>query len=233
MFDYLKIKRENDAMNDIGTFDGQISEYIRDIEPVSSPRQDTYHIYDHTEDLTTIGSILAHRDSDVLALNFANANVPGGGYIIGAKAQEEDICRASGLYYTIRDISEYYDANRFTDVKGYTHGMILSSNVAVVRDDKYAVLDEPVYCSFITSPAVNRYACMLSHSKENAVMEERIRRIIALAVRCSPDVLILGKYGCGAFGNNWDEVAPMFESAINDLTGGTSMEIVFAMPSKL
>ena len=30
MIDFLKIKRENDAMNDIGTFDGQYSEYVPD-----------------------------------------------------------------------------------------------------------------------------------------------------------------------------------------------------------
>lgn len=230
MIDFLKIKRENDSMNDIGTFDGQYSEYVPDIVADGHPRQDTYRICDHTEALTTIGAIIAHGDKDVLALNFANANVPGGGYIIGAKAQEEDICRASGLYYTIRDTVEFYNANRFTDARGYTHGMIYSARVPVIRDDSLEILDEPVHCGFITSPAVNRYAAILSHSKANELMEERIRRIIALAVQKRPDVLILGKYGCGAFGNHWDEVAPMFERAINDITGGSSMDIIFAIP---
>ncbi|MBQ8979523.1 MAG: TIGR02452 family protein [Oscillospiraceae bacterium] len=233
MFDLIRIKRENDNLYEIGTFDGQYSEYVPDIEPTGHPREDNYRICDHTEDLTTVGCILAHADKDILALNFANANVAGGGYIIGARAQEEDICRASGLYYTIRDTVEFYNANRFTDGKGYTHGMILSYRVPVIRDDRYNMLETPVRCGFITSPAVNRYACRLAHSKVNAIMEERIRRIITIAVQKRPEVLILGKYGCGAFGNNWDEVAPMFENAINELTGGSDMEIIFALPSSL
>ncbi|MBQ5310570.1 MAG: TIGR02452 family protein [Oscillospiraceae bacterium] len=228
--DNLRLKHENDNYAEIGGFDGQYSEYIPDIEPTGFPREDNYRVCDHIVPMTTIGCIIANRGKDMLALNFANANFAGGGYVIGAKAQEEDICRASGLYYTIRDKVEFYQANHFTDAKGYTNGMIYSARVPVIRDDTGRMIDEPVLCSFITSPAVNRYAAMISHSKANTIMEERIRRINTLGIQKRPDMLILGKFGCGAFGNSWDEVSPMFERAINDLTGGSSTEIVFAIP---
>ena len=230
VLDYLKIKSDNDNMYDLGTFDGQYSEYIPDLIPTGFSREDEYRICDHTAAMTTIGCIIANRDKDVLALNFANANFAGGAYVVGGKAQEEDICRASGLYYTIKDTVEFYHANRFTDMKGYTHGMIYSARVPVVRDDTGRMLESPVRCGFITSPAVNRYAARISHKTANEIMEERIRRIITLGIQKRPDVLILGKYGCGAFGNRWEEVGPMFERAINDLTGGSSTKIVFAIP---
>ncbi|MBQ5316189.1 MAG: TIGR02452 family protein [Oscillospiraceae bacterium] len=228
--DNIKLKHENDNMFDIGSFDGQYSEYVPDIMPTGFPREEPYRISEHTVPMTTIGCILANRGRDVLALNFANANFAGGGYIFGAKAQEEDICRASGLYYTIKDTVEFYQANHFTDAKGYTHGMIYSSRVPVVRDDNGRILEEPMLCGFITSPAVNRYAARISHKKANEIMEERIRRIITLGMQKRPDILVLGKYGCGAFGNRWEEVGPMFERAVNDLTGRTETEIVFAIP---
>ncbi|WCD89919.1 hypothetical protein KPP03845_106343 [Streptomyces xanthophaeus] len=40
-------------------------------------------------------------------LNFAPARNPGGGYVRGAKAQEEAPCRASALYETLLEAPEY------------------------------------------------------------------------------------------------------------------------------
>ena len=47
------------------------------------------------------------RGLEPLALNFANGIHPGGGFLGGAKAQEEVLCRSSALYQTIIDDQMY------------------------------------------------------------------------------------------------------------------------------
>lgn len=47
-------------------------------------------------------------DKKIIALNFANAMYADGGYILGGNAQEESLCRASMLYYTIKTQKRFY-----------------------------------------------------------------------------------------------------------------------------
>ena len=54
---------------------------------------------------TTLGAShrLVQHGLRPLALNFANGIHPGGGFLDGAKAQEEVLCRSSALYLTLVD----------------------------------------------------------------------------------------------------------------------------------
>ena len=56
----------------------------------------------------------------VTLLNFASARNVGGGFINGAKAQEEDLCRCSALYPCLESCTDYYETNRNQSSMLYT-----------------------------------------------------------------------------------------------------------------
>lgn len=204
------------------------------ITSISAPRvqrQTVFRVSEHTVPMDTISCILTHGTGHVIALNFANAMFPGGAYLLGGDAQEESLCRASLLYDAIRTAKAYYWRNRLHVLPDYTHTMIYSPDVPVIRNNDGELLAEQRLCSFITCPAVNRtFARFLFSQKHiSAVMEQRITNIIMLAASKNPDVLILGAFGCGVFGNRRDEVFPLFEHAIN-LYLPDSVKILFAVP---
>jgi uncharacterized protein (TIGR02452 family) len=54
---------------------------------------------------------LTNENKKPLALNFANGIHPGGGFLEGARAQKEVLCRSSALNHTLRG-DEMYEYHR-------------------------------------------------------------------------------------------------------------------------
>lgn len=233
MAEYLKIKSDNDRIFKEGDFHDMTSETVYTFVKFPEIKREKYFsIAEHTIKATTTQAVIEHAgQGNITALNFANAKHAGGAYIIGGKAQEEDICRASLLYYTIREQKDYYYTNIAHVMPNYTDIMIYSANVPVIRNDDGTLLEKPVLCNFITSPAVRRNVAkyMYSEEKINNIMYSRIEKIIMLALEKKTDILILGAFGCGLFGNRRETIFPMFEEIINKYVPD-SVEVVFAIP---
>src|SRR5574337_923771 len=81
--------------------------------------------------------------TNLVALNFASARNQGGGFLAGAIAQEEDLCRASGLYACLKRKPLFYNANIMCDDSFYTHGIIYSPQVPFFRNEYNLFLDKP------------------------------------------------------------------------------------------
>ncbi|NLT08866.1 MAG: TIGR02452 family protein [Ruminococcus sp.] len=230
---YIGIRRKNDRIFKENDYPEMRSYTIDELpEPSEVSRRTAYSIEENTEKITTVECILKYAsDKRVTALNFANAMYAGGGYVLGGNAQEESLCRASLLYYTIKTCKKYYRKNRLHVLPDYTDMMIWSENVPVIRDDKGELLKAPLKCDFITCPAVNRTFAkfMMTGGRIRRIMRRRIERIIALAVEKKPDVLILGAFGCGMFGNRRKDIFPVFEEIINKYVPD-DIQVIFAVP---
>ncbi|MFJ9824567.1 TIGR02452 family protein [Streptomyces sp. NPDC101160] len=154
----------------------------------------------------------------VAVLNFASARNPGGGYLNGAQAQEEALCRCSALYATLLRAPGYYEHHRAERDPFYTDRVIHSPGVPVFRDDGGRLLDEPFTAGFLTSPAPNagviRRRTPELADRVPAALAARAERVLETAAAHGYRRLVLGAWGCGVFGNDPAVVAGVFRALL-------------------
>lgn len=149
----------------------------------------------------------------ILVLNFANPVHPGG-VTRGARAQEEDLCRKSTLYISLLsdEARRMYDYNQ--EARDYlaTDYMVLSPNVEIFRDSHGALSEETYVVGVLTAaaPMVNRGKITATDEEIAEIMRLRIRKILYVAAHFGYKYLVLGAWGCGAFGNDAGTVARLF-----------------------
>ncbi|NGZ76402.1 TIGR02452 family protein [Saccharibacillus alkalitolerans] len=178
--------------------------------PLSAGRPRTDYRVVNESAVKTVRDLASSGTGRIGLLNFASAKNPGGGFLNGANAQEENLAIASGLYPTQLKHPGYYDANRASGTMMYTHHAIYSPDVVFFRDERFELTAPPVRASVLTLPAVN-YGQVLLKGEDaelaKAVMLERMRLALAVFAERGDRELVLGAYGCGVFRNDPADVA--------------------------
>ena len=174
----------------------------------------------------------------VCILNMANAQTAGGGWMHGALAQEEALCYRTSLSATLKH--NYYPLPE--------EGGIYSPRVLVIRENMkngHGLMDmtEPKYLPVISVVSVaavcqpptkidqqggrQRYVS----GADARLMEEKMRVILRIAAKNGHRQIVLGAFGCGAFGNPKEEVARMWKSVLSEpeFGGGWWQDVVFAV----
>ena len=170
-----------------------------------------------------------YKGKKVAVLNFAN-NHHIGGSPFSAGAQEESLCRCSTLYPCLQAMREaYYEKhlNLYMSHKIDYMGnddIIYTPNVVVFKTDERT---EPVWPKMMPQEEwykVDVITCAapeLLHGNRpphdyEAQITRRIQRILDVAAKEKAEVLILGKWGCGAFRNPADVVARVFKNLLKN-----------------
>ncbi|MFH0243442.1 TIGR02452 family protein [Streptomyces sp. HK10] len=171
----------------------------------------------------------------VAVLDFASARNPGGGYLNGAQAQEEALCRASALYVCLLRAPGYYEHHRAERSPFYSDRVIHSPGVPVFRDERGALLEEPFQAGFLTSPAPNA-GVIARRAPEEAgrvpgALLVRAERVLEVAAAQGYRRLVLGAWGCGVFRNDPAVVAGVFRSHLagGGRFAGRFAHVVFAV----
>jgi uncharacterized protein (TIGR02452 family) len=152
------------------------------------------------------------------ALVFASARNPGGGFLTGARAQEEDIARASALHACLTTVPDFYARHRASTDLRYSDRVIYSPEVPVFRASDLSLLAKPYVLSFLVAAAPNLGAIEKNRpdvaSTVPAVLNRRAERVLRVAAAHGHRRIVLGAWGCGVFRNAPEVVAAAFRTAL-------------------
>jgi len=196
---------------------------------------------DTVEAAQRISNFISHKER-VAILNMASSSQPGGGFLNGAAAQEESLCRRSTLITTIESFRELYSKDYYPPslwqtslrlpsfekpcdrAKALRPHAIYSPRVTFFRtpeDSGFSYMPEPFVCDVISSPAYKLpktgdtstpLSDYLQRNTVVAAMLPRIQLLFHVAMYNGCEALVLGAWGCGAYGLDPHLVASMFKA---------------------
>ncbi len=157
----------------------------------------------------------------VLVLNMANPVNPGGGVRRGARAQEEDLCRKSSLLLSLesKKASKYYKYNKSLNTGMGSGAIIFTPKVEIIRDGNGTLLEDTVVVAVLTcaAPMLNQGKEGMSEADYQNMFYKRIVGMLKCAAYFGYKHLVLGAWGCGAFGNDAHVVSDLFFKALKEM----------------
>ncbi len=211
------------------------------LESDNLPEQDR-DIYEKTANVVvskkrTFEAAAGYKEQHIAVHNFASASNPGGGVVRGASAQEECLCRCSGLFFNLDTPAmwdAFYQPHRASHDPIHNDDIIFTPNVTVFKTDtatpKLMPESDWYDVDVITCAAPNlrnfkgnRYSSrdgekeiIITNDDLLIIHEKRLRRILEVAISEGCDTIILGAFGCGAFQNNPEIVALAYKNVLKD-----------------
>ena len=184
------------------------------------------HIKIHNE-TTLIAAENAHQQGHkTLVLNFANGIKPGGGFLTGSRAQEESLCFVSTLFDTLVG-DQMYQIHTHTPLAASSSHCILSTASVFMNQNYQFVKPWDMHVVTCAAPVNRPHRCPAEIAHQ--LLHARIHRIYQIAGAYGYTHLILGAWGCGAFGNDPYTVAKSFKTHLLQSFKGYFKEITFAI----
>ncbi|KAJ0168227.1 hypothetical protein CTA2_8314 [Colletotrichum tanaceti] len=167
---------------------------------------------------------LSNKEARVAILNMASPLTPGGGFVNGASSQEESLCMRTTLLPSLKD--EYY---RLPEL-----GAVYTPDVLVFRDDDSdQVLEKKdrwfvdcISAAMLRNPETERDEASgfsyYVHERDRQLILEKMKIVLRVCQMKGVKKIVLGAWGCGAYGNPVAEVAKAWRKALvprNDAKG--------------
>ncbi|KAG8808932.1 hypothetical protein FRC17_003694, partial [Serendipita sp. 399] len=167
------------------------------------------------------------RDRRLAILNMASSLRPGGGVLTGAQSQEEFLCTRTTLYPALRD--EFYrlpevsvvftrDVVIFRDAEGEDLPKLdrfrvdVATGAMLRAEDQDQDQDEEEGAGSANANANATAWAISERGRETILAKMRL----LLRVLCSNQVkrVVLGAWGCGAYGNPVEDMAKLWRTVL-------------------
>ncbi|KAH6874087.1 hypothetical protein B0T10DRAFT_499434 [Thelonectria olida] len=194
-----------------------------EISPTSSddagPRL-TLHVADT---LTAARSLIADdassekgaKKSRVAILNMASPLSPGGGFLNGASSQEESLCMRTTLLPSLKD--HFYRLPELGAV--YTPDVLVfrneGSDDVLAKADRYFV--DCISAAMLRGPETERKDkgwAGYANEKDRELVLQKMRTVMRVCQLKGVTHIVLGAWGCGAYGNPVNEVASAWRKVL-------------------
>ena len=149
-------------------------------------------------------------DKKMALLSFANFNRPGGDFLQGAVDQEALLCLDSNLCNILHDekFKDFYEENHeLTNHYLYADRGLYIPDVAFVRSPVVLPAD-------VISVTFPKKLDLVPEEQNNTAVRSRIRYVLDMAEENGVDLLVLGAFGCGPFGQDPVKVAEAFRDCL-------------------
>lgn len=209
-----------------------------------------------TTDSLTAAQILASnrakqakKSDNVCILNMASPLRPGGGVLAGATSQEEFLCARTTLLPSLKE--EFYRLPEFGGI--FTPDVLVFRSPGPLGDNAGELGAGERYWVDVISAGMLRFPDLEGEEdeikrlgkKDREVVERKMRAVLRIAAAKGAKKLVLGAWGCGAYGNPvgdvaeaWSRIlsAPPAEGAKRNKASPIGVwpdleEVMFAIPS--
>lgn len=220
----VKIFQENDSLFSSGAYRDA---GVKTISYKNSPNRTGTNSKNFNIRVLNCGSFEPINEyENCCVLNFASAINPGGGYVRGAIAQEEALCRQSDLYEELKNQIYFYEFHRKNNSELHSDWMLYSKNITVFRDEYFNFVN-PKTCSVITAAAPRNVPGKTNKKDIEECFYRRIEKILTICEHHNHKNIILGAWGCGVFRNDPAFVSRCFNEVLS--SGWSFDNVVFSV----
>ncbi|CAA9959910.1 hypothetical protein PTMSG1_03318 [Pyrenophora teres f. maculata] len=229
-----KDKRRNDSLEE-----DLSSLTMAQIAPLSPKKERSIRII--ATDTLTAAHMLTHpslynpatpsklsnkKSPNTCILNMASPLRPGGGVLAGATSQEEYLCARTTLLPSLKE--NFY---RLPELGGiYTPDVLVFRNSLSLGDNRGELPPTERWYIDVVSAGMLRFPELEGEEdevkrlgkKDRQLAEAKIRAVLRIMERKGVEKVVLGAWGCGAYGNPVKDIAEAFQSVLDGVPSSSS-----------